>query len=92
MSTITDFLLIAEGNVDRHVTSLAKAIMEELASFGENVLHVEGLHTGDWVVLDYGQIMIHLFRPGVRDKYSIERLWPESKIIELDIDLSIQNM
>jgi ribosome-associated protein len=85
LSTITDYLLIAEGNVDRHVMSMARVIVEEMGESGEKPIHAEGLQTGDWVVLDYGQIMVHLFTPGLRAKYSLERLWPDSKLVELDI-------
>ncbi len=88
LSTITDVLLIAEGNVDRHVISIANTIIEELSEQGEKPLHTEGLQTGDWIVLDYGQVMIHLFTPGLRGKYSLERLWSESKIVDLEIDVS----
>jgi ribosome-associated protein len=89
LSSITDYLLIAEGNVDRHVASIAHAIMDELAdSGGLPLLHFEGLQTGDWIVLDYGEVMVHIFRPGLREKYSLERLWSESKIVDLDIDVS----
>src|SRR5438067_2299204 len=85
ISSITDYLLIAEGNIDRHVIALAKTLIEEM---GEEPVHVEGLKTGDWIVLDYVDFMIHLFKPGLRDKYQLERLWPESKILELDINYS----
>ena len=88
LSTITDFLFIAEGNVDRHITAMAHAIMDGLKEMGEEPLHTEGLKGGDWIVLDYGQLMIHLFSPGLRDKYSLERLWKESKIVDVEIDLS----
>src|SRR3989338_1461456 len=89
LSSITDFLLIAEGNVDRHVTSIARGIIEEMDERGgPPLLRVEGLQTGDWLVLDYGEIMVHLFMPGVRDKYCLERLWEESKLVDLDIDVS----
>jgi len=89
LSSITDYLLIAEGNVDRHVAGIARAIIEELSeSGGPPLLHSEGLQTGDWVVLDYGEIMVHLFRPGLREKYSLERLWSEGKIVDLEIDIS----
>lgn len=84
LSTITDYLLIAEGNVDRHVVSIAKEIVEGMEESGEKPIHTEGMQTGDWVVIDYGQIMIHLFTPGLREKYSLERLWPDSKLVELD--------
>ena len=88
LSSITDFLLIAEGNVDRHVISMAHAIMKEMTELGEKPLRTEGLKSGDWVVLDYGQVMVHLFTPGLREKYSLERLWKESKIVDVAIDVS----
>lgn len=89
LSTITDYLLIAEGNVDRHVSSLAHAVIEGLKEMGgPQVLHTEGLKSGDWVVLDYGEIMVHLFMPGLRERYALEHLWPESKLIDLTIDTS----
>jgi ribosome-associated protein len=88
LSNITDFLLIAEGNVDRHISSIGRAIMDELAERGEEPVHVEGLKTGDWAVLDFVNITVHIFSPGLRERYSLERLWNESKIVDLDIDVS----
>lgn len=88
LSSITDFLLIAEANVDRHVSSIAHAIMDELQERGEKPVHAEGLKTGDWAVLDYGEVMVHIFGPGLRERYSLERLWSDSKIVDLDIDVS----
>ena len=88
LSSITDFLIIAEGNVDRHVSSIAKAIIDHFDKEGESPLHAEGLKSGDWVVLDYGVVMVHLFMPGLRERYSLERLWEESKLIDIDIETS----
>ncbi|HLB53037.1 MAG TPA: ribosome silencing factor [Chlamydiales bacterium] len=90
LSSITDYFFIAEGNVDRHVIALAKAVIEKLEEEGEKPLHVEGLQVGDWIVLDYGEVMIHLFGPGLREKYSLERLWKESQIVDLEIDESVR--
>lgn len=87
-SSITDYLLIAEGNVDRHVMSIAKTLIDELAERGCKLLHSEGLRVGDWIVLDFGEIMVHLFMPGLREKYSLEKLWNDSKIVDLEIDVS----
>lgn len=89
ISSITDYVVIAEGNVDRHVIALARAIIDELRDEGRRPLHAEGLQVGDWVVLDFGGIMIHLFEPGLREKFSLEKLWSESKIVDLEIDTSI---
>jgi ribosome-associated protein len=88
LSSITDFLLIAEGNVDRHVSSIGRAILDELHEKGETPVHVEGQKEGDWAVLDYGNVVIHIFSPGLRERYALERLWNDSKIVDLDIDVS----
>jgi ribosome-associated protein len=88
LSSITDFLLIAEGNVDRHVSSIARAVIDEMAERGEEPVHTEGVRTGDWAVLDFGEITVHIFSPNLRERYSLERLWSESKIIDLNIDVS----
>lgn len=87
-SSITNYVIIAEGNVDRHVTAIARAVVDALDEKRVKLLRSEGLKEGDWVVLDYGDIMVHLFMPGLREKYSLERLWSESKIIDLEIDTS----
>ncbi len=85
ISSITDYVIVAEGNVDRHVIALSKAIQEALHETGEKPVFVEGAANGDWVVLDYMQLIIHLFMPGLRDKYQLEKLFPQSEIVDLDI-------
>lgn len=88
LSSITDFLLIAEANVDRHVSSIARAIIDELEEKGEKPVRSEGVKSGDWAVLDYGEVMVHIFSPNLRERYSLERLWNDSKIVDLDIDVT----
>jgi ribosome-associated protein len=86
VSTMTDFFLIAEGNVDRHVVGLSKTVMETLKAEGLSPIYVEGLQVGDWVVLDYMEIVVHIFMPGLRDKYRLEQIWQEGKIIDLALE------
>ncbi len=88
LSSIADYLVIGEGNVDRHVIAIAKAVIDALRKQGQREIRVEGLSEGDWVVIDFGGIMVHLFKPGIRDKYSLEKLWAESTIVDLQIDVS----
>jgi len=85
VSTITDYVIIAEGNVDRHVEAIGKAVIDALEQIGETPACVEGLQIGDWVVIDYIEIMVHLFMPGLRDKYQLEKLWKKGRIIDLNI-------
>lgn len=86
--SMTDYFVIAEGSVDRHVRAISQSIDGELSSKGTKVLHVEGLSQGDWVVLDYGDVVIHLFTPEMREKYAIEELWRVGKIVDVTIDTS----
>ena len=88
ISTLTDYVIIAEGNVDRHVVAIANAIVDELAKKGIRPSYVEGVKSGDWVVLDYLYMMVHLFMPGYRDMYQLEQLWRDGKIVDLQIDVS----
>lgn len=88
ISSLTDYVLIAEGNVDRHVIALAKEVMEKLEKAGEKPLYVEGLESGDWIVIDYFDFMIHIFMPGLRDKYNLEELFREGKVVDLKLKLN----
>ncbi len=85
VSCMTDYVLIAEGNVDRHVSAIGKAIIEAVEKIGETALHTEGVKEGEWAVLDLFDIMVHLFQPGLRDKYQLEQLWKDGKIVDLTI-------
>ncbi len=88
ISSLTDFVVIAEGNVDRHVIAIAQAVRDAMRKLGEEPLHTQGLNTGDWVVLDYSNVMVHLFMPGLRDKYHLEDLWREGEIVDLSIEIN----
>ncbi|MBS0630038.1 MAG: ribosome silencing factor [Verrucomicrobia bacterium] len=85
VSTLTDYVLVAEGSVDRHVIAIAHAVIDALKKEGERPFQVEGLETGDWVVIDYLQYMVHIFMPGLREKYRLEELFRDGKIIDLQI-------
>lgn len=85
ISFLTDYFIIAEGNVERHVISLHEAIIETLQKHGEKPMFIEGEQIGDWIVIDYGWVIIHLFTPEMRDIYRLEELWRASSIVDLGI-------
>lgn len=89
ISTLTDYVIIAEGNVDRHVIAIGEALLAALKEVGVTPSHVEGLRTGDWVVLDFLDFMVHLFMPGLRDKYRLEELWRKGNICDLSINTTV---
>jgi ribosome-associated protein len=91
VSSLTDYIVIAEGNVDKHVSAIAEALFKQLKEVGLLPVRTEGMKEGDWVVMDYFHIMIHLFMPGLRDKYQLEQLWKEGQIVDVHIDVHLKN-
>lgn len=85
ISSMTDYYIIAEGTVDRHVKAISHSIIHALKDLGESPMHVEGEQTGDWVVIDFCNIIVHLFIPDLREKYGIEKLWKDGKIVDVNI-------
>jgi ribosome-associated protein len=88
VSSMTDYFLIAEGNVDRHVIALGDELRYVLKKEGERPFHVEGDQSGDWLVMNYGDFVIHLFQSEMREKYALEELWHDAKVVDLNIDVS----
>lgn len=75
-SVIADHMVIASGRSHRHVTAVADQLLHALKENGHgNNAKVEGLAGGDWVLIDTGDIIIHIFRPEVREFYNIEKMW-----------------
>ena len=79
-SSIADFMIICSGTSNRHVISLSNYLVETLKKEKLNTLNVEGKRNGDWVLVDAGDIIIHLFKGEVREYYGLERMWAEDKI------------
>ena len=74
-SSVADFLVIATGRSSRQVASMADHIVQRLESRIRGRAGIEGLPKGDWVLLDLGDVVVHLFRPEVRAFYAIEKMW-----------------
>ncbi len=88
ISTITNYVVIAESNVDKHSIAIAHAVLDALERIGLQPSLTEGMQSGDWVVLDFFHVMVHLFMPGLRDRYKLEELWREGKIVDLKINIA----
>jgi ribosome-associated protein len=84
ISNATDFFLIASGTSDMHVRAIAENIIEELKSEGQRASHVEGLRAGRWVLIDYIDFVVHVFHPGAREFYQLERLWGDAPTMALE--------
>ncbi len=74
-SSIADYMVVASGRSTRQVASMAQKLAEKIkAAFGRSA-RVEGLPNADWVLIDAGDVIVHLFRPEVRSFYNLERMW-----------------
>ena len=74
-SSIGDFMVIASGRSDRHVVAVAEQLQRKLKETGFGRVRAEGLEAGDWVLLDTGDVIVHVFRPEVREFYNLEKMW-----------------
>lgn len=92
VSVLTDYVIIAEGNVHEHVRAIAKELLKNLEKAKISCYHQEGMQEGDWIVLDFLDFIIHIFTPQIRMKYSLEELWKEAEILKLKIDIKGLNL
>ena len=76
-TSITDIMVVASGNSDRHVKAAAEAVAFQAKLAGETPLGVEGLQEGEWALVDLNCVVVHIMLPKVRDYYQIERLWKD---------------
>jgi ribosome-associated protein len=74
-SSIADYMIVTTGRANRHVGAIAENVVKELGEAGMKGVHVEGLPNCDWVLIDTGDIIVHVFRPEVRTFYSLEKMW-----------------
>jgi len=82
-SSFADYFIICSGTSDRQVQAIAAAIQENLKGYGIMPLGIEGERLGRWVLLDYEDVIIHVFYEPVREFYDIERLWSDAPRMEL---------
>lgn len=83
VASFADTFLILTGRSDRQVRAIADAVEQALALRGEKSIGSEGQPEGRWVLLDFGDLIVHVFQREVRDEYALERLWADAAVISL---------
>ena len=81
-STIADVMIVTEGRANRHVAAIADRVVRGLKEQGHKGLRIEGLNTADWVLIDAGDVILHIFRPEVRLFYNLEKMWSADRPVE----------
>jgi len=87
IASFTDFFFITSGANERQVQAISDEIYETLKKAGSTAARVEGYKTAEWILLDYGDFVVHVFEQKARNFYDLERLWRESKRVELPAGL-----
>ena len=84
--SFADAFLILSGRSDRHVRSIADAVSEAAARHGDRTFGIEGYDEGRWVLLDLGDLIVHVFQREVRKIYDLERLWSDAPPLDLGVE------
>ena len=82
ISSIADYLVISTGMSDKQVQAIADSVKKGLKKFGK-ALDIEGVREGKWVVIDYGDVLVHIFVDELRRYYDLDRLWGEAPLIDI---------
>lgn len=80
LTVLADYFIIATGTSSTHLNTLSGEVEMRLKEAGELPLHTEGHMSGNWLLIDYGSVIVHLFLKDTRAFYSIERLWSDAKV------------
>ncbi len=83
LTSFADVFILATGGSDRHVRAIADAVEEVVEELGERPLGIEGYDEGRWLLLDLGDVIVHVFQSEVREHYDLERLWSEAPRLDL---------
>jgi len=88
IASFTDHFVIASGTNERQVKAIADGVVDTLKKSGTPAARIEGYKTAEWILLDYGDFVFHVFDDKARKFYDLERLWRESRRIELPADVA----
>jgi ribosome-associated protein len=88
IASFTDYFVIFSGANERQVQAISDAVYEQLKKAGEPAARVEGYNTAEWILLDYGDFVVHVFEQKGRRFYDLERLWRESKRVTLPAEFT----
>lgn len=83
ITSFTDFFVIASGTSDRHVEAIVDSVVVEMKKKNYHPISVEGYGHSQWVIADFGDVVVHVFYPMMREIYAIERLWSSAKIVKI---------
>jgi ribosome-associated protein len=91
IASFTDYFVITSGTNPRQVQAIADEVVEQLKRLGTRAARVEGYNTAEWVLVDYGDFVVHVFEDKARRFYDLERLWRDAARVRLPADIAASN-
>jgi len=86
LTSISDYFIIATGTSTKHATALAESVEDTLTNLGYEPAHKEGYRMGEWVLLDYLDVIVHVFTEETREFYNLEKMWQEAEVLNVAVD------
>ncbi len=86
LTSIADYFVIATGTSSKHVSSLAEAVEEDLDKISVHPSHKEGHRSGEWVLIDYLDVIVHVFTEEKREFYKLEKMWKDAEVVQVSVD------
>lgn len=83
VTSFTDYFVLATGANQRQIQAISDAVTEQMKENGEKAISIEGYQNAEWVLVDYGDLIVHILSPTAREYYGLERLWRHAKHLEI---------
>lgn len=83
LTSVADYLVIGSAESDRQTRAIADHVSDMLTSKGDRPISIEGTTSGQWVLMDFGDVVVHIFRQDAREHYALERLWSDAKPLSI---------
>ena len=90
VSLMADYMMICTGSANTHIQGIANSILENAKEKGYKVYNIDGKNAGEWVLIDLGNIIVHIMLESVRNFYTLEKLWNNGKVIYFDEEYEVQ--
>ena len=91
LSSIADYLVIGSGESERQARALADHVSDTLTAQGHAPLSIEGASSAKWVVMDFGDVIVHIFQKDIREHYALERLWSDAGQVRLPAERGVKS-
>lgn len=86
ITSIADYFVLATGTSSKHAAALADSVEDELTKMGLEPAHKEGHRSGEWILLDYLDVIVHVFTEDTRQFYNLEKMWKDAEIVDVSVD------